>query len=44
MADFKVPTAKDAGIQCDSDICEKAHPEGPYGAKGSENDHNRWPV
>lgn len=34
MADFKVPTAKDAGINLTPCFVEEAHPEGPYGAKG----------
>jgi len=34
MADFKVPTAKDAGFDLTVHFVEHAHPEGPYGAKG----------
>jgi CO/xanthine dehydrogenase Mo-binding subunit len=34
MADFKVPTAKDAGYELKVGLVEHAHPDGPYGAKG----------
>lgn len=34
MADFKVPTAKDAGFPMNITLVEVPHPEGPYGAKG----------
>jgi carbon-monoxide dehydrogenase large subunit len=34
MADFKVPTAKDAGFEIKTALIQHPHPEGPYGAKG----------
>ena len=34
MADFKVPTVKEAGFKHTISLVEVPHPEGPYGAKG----------
>jgi carbon-monoxide dehydrogenase large subunit len=34
MADYKVPTAKEAGYELDIQLVEEPHPEGPYGCKG----------
>jgi carbon-monoxide dehydrogenase large subunit len=34
MADYKVPTAQEAGYDLGIALVEKPHPEGPYGAKG----------
>jgi len=34
MADFKVPTVKDADFPMNVSLVEVPHPEGPYGAKG----------
>jgi carbon-monoxide dehydrogenase large subunit len=34
MADYKVPTSKEAGYELDIHLVEEPHPEGPYGAKG----------
>jgi len=34
MADFKVPTAKEAGFPMNITLVEVPHPDGPYGAKG----------
>jgi carbon-monoxide dehydrogenase large subunit len=34
MADYKVPTAQEAGYDLKIALIEKPHPEGPYGAKG----------